>query len=188
MKKIAILLLVLTMFLLVSCGSSADAPLGEQSEAGSKLTLQAGYLSYLSSDYVSEDMTDGTAAEKTAVDISKVNPNLTLGEALSLFGKPLPNERNSDYPLVYSWDVNGEEVLYMVFEKPDRGEFWDKIKNGAYILPEETPQYDSSGLRFVTDNELKAIREWVTSHTPVCAYTVRNGEQTILFDLKNNAE
>ncbi len=180
MRKITVSLLVLTMFLLAGCKSPVDMRSNEQSEAGSKHPLQIGYLSYISAE-----MADGADVQKTAVDISKVNQNLSLGEALNLFGKPLPDTRNADYPLVYSWEVNKKEILYMVFEKPDRREFWDKIDNGTYILPEETPKYDSHGLRFVTDNELKVIREWVATHTPVCAYTIRDGERTTLFDLEN---
>ena len=55
---------------------------------------------------------------------------------------------------------------------------------GEYILPEEVVRYEENGLRQLTDNELKVLREWVMDHTPVCAYILQNGEENFLFDLR----
>ncbi len=59
MRKITISLLVLTMFLLAGCKSPVDTRSNEQSEAGSKLPLQIGYLSYISAE-----MADGLMPKK----------------------------------------------------------------------------------------------------------------------------
>ena len=118
--------------------------------------------------------------------LDKINSDITLEEALDLFGTPhqSPSDTSSIYPFVYSWEIGDGEVLYLIFERDDQKEFKEKIDNEVYVLPEEVVRYEENGLRQLTDNELKVIGEWVMDHTPVCAYTEQNGEKNVLFDLR----
>jgi hypothetical protein len=176
-KKVVIILIAVMMLLLAGC-ESAESGTDGTDKSSSKVSLQSLNL------YATVGIVNGAAAEEKAVDISLVNENLSLGEALNLFGEPRPNEFNSIYPLIYAWDIDDEEILYMVFKKDDEKEFREKIHSGAYILPDEPAEYTEDGFRILTDNELKVIREWVMTHTPVRAYTVKNHEETVLFDLQ----
>lgn len=145
----------------------------------SETFMENNYLSHINSAIINEHQ-----GGKSEVDINEINSNLTLEEALDLFGTPRPSDRSSDYPLVYSWKIGDGEVLYLIFERDDQKEFKEKLDNGEYILPEEVVRYEENGLRQLTDNELKVLREWVMDHTPVCAYIEQNGEKNVLFDLR----
>lgn len=177
-KCIIFFILVLTIFLLVSCGSK-DERLNKPDTLKSETLMEMNYLSHINAEIINQSQ-----SVKTEVDINEVNSTLTLKDALDLFGKPRISETNSNYPIVCSWEMGDGEVLYLIFERDDQKEFKEKFDNGEYILPDEVVRYEEDGLRHVTDNELKVLREWIMDHTPVCAYIVQNGEKNFLFDLR----
>ena len=109
-------------------------------------------------------------AEKKKIssfDSSQVSEGMSLGEALDRFGTPLPSETNSDYPLVYSWSLPDGEQLRIVFETDDRVAFLAKLQNGDFVLPEETVQYGEQGLRFLTENEISVLKDWIRGYKAV---------------------
>ena len=173
-KYAALFILALTMFLIISCESRR---MEDETESVNSGTFIMNELLQDDEGIMSESIID-----KSDIDISEVNGDLTLREALSLFGSPRVSETNSDYPLVYSWNINDDEVLYLIFEKDDRHEFMRKLNNGEYILPEESVQYEEQGIRHLTDHELEVLRDWKLSHKTVCAYVIQNGEKIFLFD------
>ncbi len=116
-------------------------------------------------------------------DRSKVNEELTLREAIDLYGKPLPDESNSDYPILCSWHIEDNEFIYIIFETEDRKEFLQSFRNGDYILAEETVCYGDEGVRFMTDNELNTLREWIWNYKATSAYIVKDGQKDIIFDI-----
>ena len=177
-KCIMLIVLGLSILLLVSCEYKDDSQ-NKFDTQKSETFMEINYLSHINSAIINEHR-----GGKSEVDINEINSNLTLEEALDLFGSPRPSDTSSIYPIVYSWEIGDGEVLYLIFERDDQKEFREKLDNGEYILPEEVVRYDEHGIRSVTDNELKVIREWIMDHTPVCAYIVQNGEKNILFDLR----
>lgn len=177
-KCIMLIVLGLSLLLLVSCEYKDESP-NKLDTQKSETFMEINFLSHINSVIMNENR-EG----KSEFDINEINSDLTLEEALDLFGTPRPSDRNSTYPLVYSWEISDVEVLYLIFERDDQKELRGKIDSGEYILPKEVVQYDEHGLRFLTDNELKVIREWIMDHTPVCAYVLKNGEKNFLFDLR----
>ena len=133
-------------------------------------------------DYTS--LLNAETKDTPITDISIVNDNLTLGMALDSFGTPRTPETSSNYPLVYSWTIGENEFLYIVFETDNREEFMEKLRNGDYILSDESIQYGEQDIRLATDNELKMLREWIRDYKAVCAYTVHNKDKSVLFDIR----
>lgn len=177
-KSIMLIILGLSILLLVSC-EYKDESQDKFDTQKSGIFTGINYLSYINSEIINEHQVG-----KSEIDINEINSNLTLKEALDLFGTPRPSNSSSIYPLVYSWEIGDGEVLSLIFERDDQKEFKEKLDNGEYILPEDVVRYDENGLRQLTDNELKVLREWVMGHTPICAYILRNGEKNFLFDLR----
>ena len=114
--------------------------------------------------------------------VSEITEGMTLGELLDMNGSPVIDDRNTDYPIFCSWDLGGDRLLTVVFLTDDRDAFWQKIVNGEFILPDETVQYGSYGLRNLTANELSEIQKWIRNFRAVAAYTTENGEKTVLFE------
>lgn len=128
----------------------------------------------------------GTEVKNIAViDRLKVKEGLTLGEALEMFGKPRVSETSSDYPLVFSWAAADGELLYIVFETENREKFFDDLNSGKYILPTESRETTEVGIPFATENETKVFGNWIRNHKAVSAYTVKDGQKSILFDSKH---
>ena len=180
MKKYVVLfLLSLTMFWLIGCESEQESVI-ESDSTNSEAFIDSNYMTHINEEIMNE-----SELGETNIDITDVNWDVTLREALDLFGSPRVSERSSDYPLVYSWDINDGEVIYLIFEKKDdRNEFMDKLRNGDYILPEESVQYEEE-LRHCTENELKVLKDWIMSHRTEYVYIIRNGEKTILYEQDN---
>lgn len=120
------------------------------------------------------------------IDRQKVKEGLTLGEALEMFGKPRVSETSSDYPLVFSWAAADGELLYIVFETENREKFFDDLNSGKYILPTESRETTEVGIPFATENETKVFGNWIRNHKAVSAYTVKDGQKSILFDSKQD--
>lgn len=173
-KYVALFILTLTMFLLISCESRSREDKTETVNSGNSIQ---DYWSQIDEDIMSDSVVD-----KADIDINEINSEFTLREALSLFGSPRIPETSSDYPFVYSWNIDDDEVLYLIFEKDDKHEFMNKLNHGEYILPEESVQYGEQGIRHLTEHELEVLRDWKLSHKTVCAYVIQNGEKNILFD------
>ncbi len=119
-----------------------------------------------------------------SVDLSKINADLTLGQALALLGSEHRDDRSAMYPVEYNWALNDRQTLYILFEDAHYDEFWEKFTGGAFELPEEEIKTTANGTPFMTDNEMRVLGEWYRSLKAVRAYIVENGEETILFDLK----
>lgn len=165
----AFFLMFLTVTLFVGCNSDDD------SLTENNLIINENNIAYMS-------LLNAEIKDDSIVDKSEINEELTLGRALDSFGTPRVSERNSIYPLVYSWNISDTEILYIVFEIDNREDFMEKLRNGDYILPSEPIQYGDQGVRFATDNELKVLREWTRDHKAVYAYIVHDGEKNVLFD------
>ena len=108
--------------------------------------------------------------------------NMTLSEVIDRLGSQETDSRDSDYPLVYSWKLRDEVCLYVVFENEERDIFWEKMSDGSFVLPDETPEYDEYGMRRSTENEIRMLHEFILKHRAVSAYIIEGGEKTILFD------
>ncbi|MBQ8288226.1 MAG: hypothetical protein IJX76_05580 [Clostridia bacterium] len=115
-------------------------------------------------------------------DIVNLKSGMTLGSIVESIGSPHPSEYSGvRYPLLYSWETEDGNKLYIKFETDDYDEFIGKYQNGDFVLPNEELIYDESGIRLATPNEVKVLKEWVNSYQAVYAYMLINGEKTILF-------
>lgn len=117
-------------------------------------------------------------------DIKNLKANMKLADVAELIGSPYSDERSSDYPLVYTWIINDNCKLHITFETDDRDVFLSAFRSGEYILEDEQVQYDSIGLRHMTPNEIKVLREWIMDHEAVYAYTVCDGIEEVLFNVR----
>ncbi len=117
------------------------------------------------------------------LDKSKINENLTLGEALNMFGSPKPytNTTGSRFVFVYSWDIDDNTVLTISFDSEDREEFLKAYQNGDYVLPDETLVYKDEGIRYVTENEIKVLVDFIKGQKAIGASITRNGQREVLF-------
>ncbi len=68
-------------------------------------------------------------------------------------------------------------MLYIAFESDDREEFLKNLNSGAYILPGESVEYADEGLRFLTENEKKTLKDWVRGNKAIYAYVLSNAEK-----------
>ncbi len=113
--------------------------------------------------------------------MSKLNNQLTLAEALEIFGKPLQDDRNALFPIGRSWQINQSRKLTVLFDIEDREKFLSSFYNGEFALPNEDLQYDESGIRFMTENELKVLSEWLKSFKAISAYYTEDGIKYPIF-------
>lgn len=193
-QKISFLfLLVLIPMLLIGCNNFPNYE-GDTTQRGDIVNsdhvgykTQSGHI-VMMSDYIPiTDMDiDTETKDLSNINESEIDENLTLGEALELFGTPRISDTSTDYPLIYSWSINESEFLYIVFEVDDRKGFMEKLHTGDYILPNETVQYTESGLRILTENEMRTVEEWIKGHKAIRAYILENWKtKAILFDSKS---
>ncbi len=188
-KIIVIFLLLSTTVLSLGCGTTFnDIWDNGTSENETTSNSETGNISsnLMPMSFYNISITNTHKKETVTVDQSKITEKLTVKEALEMFGKPLPDTRSSIYPIVYSWSLNENEILYIVFETCNYTDFWKELNDGKYILPTETIQYGEGGLRFATENELKAVKEWTLNHKAIAAYIVNNGIKDVLLDTKEN--
>ena len=130
---------------------------------------------------------DGNLQQNTSLlsesDVQKIKLGMTRSEVFDIIGKTgLCKEYNSDRPLIYEWNIENGDVLYVSFWSDDYDEFYEKMQNGEFILDEErdTVVYDSNGIHVATPNEQKALNEW-TDNTKVINITrvaAKNGNKT----------
>ncbi len=171
MKKIKLLSLFLVIFL-TGC-SLANNPASIDSYEINNNAILISYEEIV--------LQEADKKENLTVDISKLDKEMTLGEALKLLGTPLPDTRSSVYPLVYSWSLQDGELLSITFENENREEFWNELNSGKYVLPDEAVEYVEGGLRAMTPNEAKVFREWILSHKAVSACVTKDGVKNTLF-------
>lgn len=69
-------------------------------------------------------------------------------------------------------------IIYNYFWTDDRKEFLEKLRNGEYILPDESIQFGDRGIRLVTENEKTVLRDWIRS------YVTNEGNKNYIFNSK----
>lgn len=168
----------LTSFLLFGCDMAKEVPHFENSSENISPTSE------MLSTTPETAMPDSSAEPERSYSFDELHlvKNMTLSEVIDRLGSPETDSRDSDYPLVYSWKLRDEACLYVVFENEERDIFWEKMSDGSFILPDETPEYDEFGMRRSTENEIRMLREFILKHRAVSAYVIESGEKTIIFD------
>ena len=181
MRKLFCLFLIALLSALMLVGCNAQRSYSPLDGASLNIQMPMAYLSVMNAN----------AGEKNSADIelSEIKEGITLGRAFEVLGTAFSDDRNSLYPIVYNWKLDGNKKLYIVFETENYNEFLKKYQNREYILPDEQIEVDPSGIQFATPNEIKVISEWLLNYRATCAY-VTDGDSfnpTFLFE-KSDAD
>ena len=136
-------------------------------------------------------------SEEKAVSRSEamqISPQMTLKDAIALLGTPHHDSGSAHHPLFYSWDLKDGGSLNIIFSGNDFNDFWAKLHNNEFFIPDETIGIEATGHfkfaigslgRCLTENEVKVLKDWrLQTKAIYAAIETPEKEKNVLFDLE----
>lgn len=135
------------------------------------------------------------AEEKTVLqsEAMQISPQMTLKDTIALLGTPHHDSGSAHHPLFYSWDLKDGGSLNTIFSGDDFNDFWAKLHNNEFFIPDETIGTEATGhFKFVigslgrclTENEVKVLKDWrLQTKAIYAAIETADRNKTVLFDL-----
>lgn len=121
------------------------------------------------------------------VNISKITKDMSREDVFSLLGSSDYDFQSSVYPLVYSWEIDDNKLLTVVFKIDGCETQNDYLEEYKKILSSNdndlTNNNEDAAPHLITAEQSNEVKEWLNINAKAIeAYIVEGKEKTVLFD------